>query len=196
MSKPLAIDLFCGLLEPELRWGADALVEKLVACRAQNPDHMPLAVRHKSPSAVALKAGPVSDFDNSRFATRFAHNRYIRIAAPQALKSNVSIRASRVIFALRVGFCFVERLTLRLSCFCCADFRAIALIAVRRRNIEMRTAYAAVASFLCYVILLAAPQPTSAALAFDRTIKLIGTLGFKIAAAIIAGKIVHHRKLA
>lgn len=51
MTAPLAIDLCCGLDESEFGLRADASVEQLVACGAENPEHVPL------PLAVDLCAG-------------------------------------------------------------------------------------------------------------------------------------------
>lgn len=69
--SPRAIDLFCGLSrQPKLSGGAYAAVEQFVACRAENPNHVPLHICDDAPSAVALVLRFVRYLNNTRLAEK------------------------------------------------------------------------------------------------------------------------------
>lgn len=194
--KPLAIDLFCGLSEPELCWGANMLVDKFVTRRTKNPDHVALAIRHEAPCAIAFEPGLMCDFNYSVFTTCFARRWKIWIAPLQSFQSNISIGTPGIIFTLLAWFLLMKRLPLCFSGTRGACLRAIALVTVRRLNAEVRAADTAITTILRNIGLFATAQSSSAALASGRAITFIRTFGLKCLGTFDAENIVHGLSIA
>ena len=89
MSKPLAIDLFCGLSKPKFLLRAYPVIKKLVTRRAQYPDHVSLGVLCEPPRAVSIEFRAVRNLKNSILATCFACPRHVRIAPAQPIDRHV-----------------------------------------------------------------------------------------------------------
>ena len=68
-NKPLCIDLFCGLGlgQPEFCLSAYSAIQKLVTCRAKNPNHVRLSVLYFPPRAVSAVFRTMCQFHNSGF---------------------------------------------------------------------------------------------------------------------------------
>lgn len=182
--KPLAIDLFCGLAsKSELRGRADTFVQQLVTGRAKNPDHMPLAVRHDAPASLALKARTMCDLYDTGLAARFAGRRKVWILAPQTRGHYITIGTTRVVDLLCAGILSMKSAALNLRRFSGARIRAVTLIAVRRRYVEVLSAYAAIASRFRDVGLLASAQAALPCLALSRAIAFVRALRFERRAA-------------
>jgi hypothetical protein len=190
--KPLAVDLFCGLRrEPQLHGRANALVQQLVARRAENPDHFALTVRHQPPSPISFMAGPVGDFEHPRLTACLARCRQIGVLAAQALQRSVFVGPTRIVDLLHARLAFMERPPLRLGRLCGARRGAVALVAAGWRDVEVRSADAAVSPGRGHIALLSTPAPANPALAAWGAIKFIRALCLERCAAIGAEQIVH-----
>lgn len=187
----LAVDLFCGLRQAKLCRRANLFVEQLVTRRTKYPDHIGTTVRHKPPCAIALVARPVRDLNDPTLAASFAGFRQIWIPPTQPLSDPVLVRAPRVVNFLHVGFALVKSAALHLGTLGGASCGAITLVAVRRRNAEVRAADSTVTSGGGYVALLAAPPSADTALTLRRAVKLVRALSLKSGVTIDAKQIVH-----
>jgi len=176
---PLAIDLFCGLFQPKFFWSGDSLVQHLVACRAKNPNHVPLAVRHQAPSALTLKSWAVGYLDNTAFPASLACTREIWIFAPKARCNRIPVWAARIVNLLNAWVFSVKRTTLDLCRFCGAAIGAVSLIAVRLHDVEMFSANTAITPSLCDVGLLSPTQTPLPRLTLGRAISFIRPLGLE-----------------
>lgn len=190
-TEPLAIDLFCGLSQPEFIGSAYLFVDKLVARWAKNPDHVPLAIRHDPPSAVAFMAGPVRYLQNPAFSACLARLRDVRVFSAQPLKRSIFVWAPRIVDFLEVWFPFVERSALLFCCNSPALSRAISLVAVWPFDRETVSADRTVAAGFRDIGLFAAPKPPSAALARGGAISLVWPFRMELAAAFGAKQIIH-----
>jgi len=189
--KPLAIDLYCGGLEPELFARANAVVKELVASGAQNPDHMSLAVLHHASRPLSLKSRAMRNFDYSPLATCFALSRQIRIFSLKTLNAAILIRSPRVVDLLDAWLTLVEGSPLRTRSLSSAILRAVSLICVGRRYREMRPALAAISTGFRHVCLFAAASSSCATCAWWRAIDFVGANGLKGSPAIGAKQIIH-----
>lgn len=182
--KPLAIDLYCGLvLKAEFLWRTNAFVQKLVARRAQNPDHVSLAIRHQAPTAFALEARAMRNLDNAGLAASLATFWKVWILSSKACRYRVFVWPTRVIDLLDPWILAMESTALNFCRLCRASVRAIALIAVRRRDVEMLSAYAAITPKFSDIRLFASTQTALARLATVRAVTLVRALCPKCSAA-------------
>lgn len=196
MTKPVAIDLFCGLFQAKFGWRADALIKQFVACRAKNPKHLALAVGHKAPSPVAFISWAMRYLKDATFWACFTRCRKIGIFSAQSLKRPVFVGSARVVDLLNTRLSLMETAPLLLCGFPRTLFRAVAFIAVGRWNLEMRTAHPAVTASFRDVGLLSSAPSSRATLTGRRAIEFIRALGFESTCAFDARKIVHNRGLA
>ncbi len=159
-GKPLAIDLFCGLVEPKFGLSADAAIEELVACRAENPDHVWLHVRDRTPRPISLVLRLMGEFHNAVFPTRFARLRDFWEPSSHTIDQ-------RIWASLSLPFGFVcwpslfvfppRPLPPQFSRRRCGTLnRAIALIGVRRLYRKVRSTAAAIRSILRRAFMLLA----------------------------------------
>lgn len=194
--KPLAHDLFCGLDQTEFGRRTYPLVEQLVACRAEHPEHMALAVRHEAPSTIAFMSRPMRNLKHPILRTRFARSREVRVFSAQSLKRPILVRTVRVIDLLNVRLTLVVGAPLLFGRSRCAADRAISLVAVGRRDIEAGAANPTISTGLRDVALLASSAAPDAALTLTRAIKLVRSLGLKRVCTLSAKQIVHVEILA
>lgn len=187
----LAIDLFCGLDQPQIFLRANSAIKKLVARRAENPYHMSLAVGHEAPRTIPFEPGPMRYLNHSGLSARLASQRHIGIATLHPLQPNVSVWSSGVIFSLFLRIFAVKGFALRFCGRCGADLRAIALVAVRRLNVKMRTADTAISTVFRDVGLFAASATPCAALARKRAVFFIWPLSREFCRTINAEQFVH-----
>jgi hypothetical protein len=148
-DRPLAIDLFCGLasVQAEIFSRADATINQLVACRAENPHHVRLRVFHQSPSAFACVLGAMGNFQDPVLAARLTCLGHLRPSTSQAIKRLVLTGPCRLV--RRAAFSILAARpepTQFASCFRGAAFRAVALIRIRWRDEEVSPAAPAISS--------------------------------------------------
>lgn len=178
--KPLAIDLFCGLLQAQFVLRTDAAVEKLVAGRTKNPDHMRLSVRSKSPSSIALMRWPVCNLKNTIFTARLTRTRHFGPSTRKSVKCHI----------FEVSFLFVEWAAFLV--FACrpnapkfarsligAFHRTISLVRVGWNNIKMFAAFSAIPAILRRTFMLISPNAASPLGAVVATPLLVGFGCFK-----------------
>jgi hypothetical protein len=163
IEKPLAIDLFCGLFQSKLIFRAYPTVKKLMASRAQNPNHIGFGILREAPRAISLKFGTMRNFEDSMFSTRFTGLRHIWISFFQSVE--------RIIFELTLRFIggpplFVFSPSPHFSQFtrglCRAFCAAISFVGIRRLYREMDRATSASASVFCSAFMLLAADATGA----------------------------------
>jgi hypothetical protein len=185
-AKPIAIDLFCGLVsgQPELFLGADATVQKLMACRAENPNHVGTGVLHLAECSVSAVLWTMGKLNDSAFATGLARSWQIRVfSAHPDNHARVLELSATVIDLLDRWVLSVKRSTLLFGCLARTVLRAISAVAVWLDDFKMLSANPAVPSVTGDIGLLAPPQPTSTRLTFERTVALVGALRLKFDAA-------------
>lgn len=184
------------LRQPKFGWRGYTLVQQLVTRRAEYPDHVPLAVRHKSPSAVSLVAGTVSDFQYACLATGFAPQWQVGIFPAEALKRAVFVWSARIVDRLLVRLSLMKGAPLRFRSHCRALRRAIALIAVRRPYVEVRVADSAFPAVSGYVGLFSPATPPGLPRAPGRAIQLVRANCLELSRAIGAKQVMHWRAVA
>lgn len=175
--KPLVIDLFCGLglSQPKFCLGAYSSVQKFMACRAENPDHVRLSVLHLPPNSIPAVVWLVREFNNSAFTARLARSRQIGVFAAQSNNYARVLELAPAIIDLLNGWVLpVKGATLLFSCLLRASIRAIAAIAIGLDDCKMRSTNTAVSSAARDIGLFAPTKPSSARLTFKRTVTLIG----------------------
>ncbi len=176
MTRPLCIDLYCGLgsSQAEFVLCANPSVQQLMARRAQHPDHVRLGVLEFSPDPVSAELRPVCEFYNSRFATGLAGGRQRRESTTNARHhSGVFDWTAPVVDALGAGVFAMKRAPLLLGGLARAIVGTVAAIAGRRRDVEMPSANPTVAPVPRDVRLLVPPQSADAGLAFERAVSLV-----------------------
>jgi len=136
-SKPFVFDLFCGLRKTQIGRRTNLLIQKLVACGAENPNHMGMAVFDFSPRPISSVLRSVRYLNNTILAARLARCWKIGKFSLQSLQKSVFVRPSRIVKPLYHWILFVERLPLLLRCDGCAIGGAIAPIAVRINYAEV-----------------------------------------------------------
>lgn len=181
--NPLAIDLFCGLFQAQLCGRGYSFVQHLVARRAENPDHMPLAIRHQAPAPFAFVARTVSHFDNALLPARFARARKVGVFSSESSGYYVLVWSARVVDLLNLWILSVKRAALNLRSLGGAAVRTVALVAVRRRDVKVLSADATIATSFRYIGLFAPAQSSLARLASVRAVALIGAFRLKCRAA-------------
>lgn len=159
--RPLAIDLYCGLSQAKFGLSAYTAIKELVACRAEYPDHVPLAVFHHAPCALSFKAGAVRNLYNSVFAASFALSRKVRIFSLKALKTAVLIRSHGIVDFLDIRLSFMKGPALRPRNFASALLGAISLVCVGGCDREVCATLAAIAAVFSGSFVLPAPDPSS-----------------------------------
>lgn len=179
----IAIDLFCGLFQAKLLWRGDAFVQNFMACRAQNPNHMALAIGHQAPTPFPFVARAVCHLDNATFSACFARAREVGVFSSESSGYSVLIWTARVVDFLNFWILAMKGAALNFCRLSSAYIRAIALVAVRRRNVEVLSADAAIAPQLSDVRLFAPTKPSLAGLAAIRAIALIGAFRLKCGTA-------------
>lgn len=162
-NKPLAIDLYCGLFEAQLLPRADSAIEQLVTCGAEYPHHVALRVGGEAPRAVALEIRFMRDLKDAVLAAGFACVWHAWIAALQSVQRRVLVGA--------VGFVLRSSLRILASRPRLAQFSrrpdgaiggAVAAVAVRRLDREVRAASCAIATaFRCALVLVSSYAPSS-----------------------------------
>lgn len=195
--KPLAIDLFCGLSEPQLLGAAYAAVEQFVARWAKDPHHVTLRVGRQPPSAVALELRFVRDLQNALLSARFARLRHLWIAPRQTIERRVFARTLRLVlgaplrvFAPRPDLAKAPR---RRRCAIC---RAVPSIAARRHDFKVGAAPQAFAAALSRSLVLLASHAPRATCAVAGAPLPVGSYGAKRCGALPARQIVHRLTVA
>lgn len=183
MSKPLAIDLFCGLFQAELFRSGYTFVQNLVASWAKNPYHVSLAIGHQPPAPVTLETWAMRNLNNASLTAYLAGGREVWIFSSEAHGNGVSVWPARVIDLLNSGVLAMEGAALNFRSFGCATVRAVALVAIRRRDIKMLSAYSAITAKLCHIGLFAPTQTPLPLLTTVRAVTLVRTFCFKSTAA-------------
>lgn len=168
IQKPLAIDLFCGLDlgDSELNCRADSMIQKLVACRAENPDHVFLCVRGQAPSTIALEVWFMCYFKDAGFTASFTCSWHIRISALESIQSHIfPARVSTFLLIFWTPFFIfsarpnASQFTGR---FCGTLCGAIALIGIWWNNLKMFSAQAAISTVFGSSFMLFSPYSASA----------------------------------
>src|SRR5882672_5072120 len=95
--KPLAIDLFCGLRQPEGSPRANPAIKQFVAGGAEYPNHVTLGVGNDAPCAVSLVLRLVRHLKNAIFSAGFAGRGKVRAAPPKPANHAVLKWASRIV---------------------------------------------------------------------------------------------------
>ena len=191
MTKPLAIDLFCGSLQPKLFLRAYLVIEKFVTGRTQYPKHVALRVIRGFVRSIPSIFGSVRNFQNARFSAALASGREVGILAAQSSEANVFVWAPRI-----VDFLYPRLLAMKLPALLPGGLArtvvgAIPLIGAWGCDVEMLPAPLAVCPRLCNVGLLpssAAPRNTPT---IRRAVKLVRSHGFEWGAANFANQIIH-----
>ena len=171
MTRPLAIDLYCGLdlSEAEFLSRVYAAIKQLVTGRAQNPNHMPLSVGGEPPSPVASKLGFMRYLEDARFPACLAGIGHFWITALQPIQCRVFETASGLILCSTLWVLaprpYPAQLTRSLDC---TVRRAIPTVAIRWRDLEMRPTAKAIAPLLRRSIVLFSANPTGACRAIRR----------------------------
>lgn len=191
MMKPLAIDLFCGLLQAKRLLAANAVVQKLVACRAKNPEHVPLRVGHEAVCPAPLEAWLVGDLYNSAFAARLTCRRQIRVLSTKARETRVPVRSPRVVSSLRFRMTAMKHPSLSPRSFARAILRAVSPISVGWCDGEVLATACTVSPRSRDVALLTSAPATGASLAWRGAIELVRPLSDELFAAVGAKQIVH-----
>lgn len=162
-SKPIVIDLCCGLSQPKFLARTYSAIEQLVTRRAQYPNHVGLGVLRQPPRAVSLKLWAVCDFKNAVFSARLARLWHIGISALQSIKGDILKLAVDLIN--RPPF-FVFSSSPHFFQFSSGLSRAFArtipLIAIWRLYRKMRSAATAVAASFCSSFMLKSSNPARA----------------------------------
>jgi hypothetical protein len=164
--NPLAIDLFCGLFEPEFFARAYFSVKKLVAGWAQYPNHVRLSVASQSPSPISLELWAMSNLKDTRLSTSLACLWHIGVSAAKSIQGHIFEFASSFI-SWSTGFIFspCPYFTQVSSGRNGAFVRAISSVGVRRKYIKMLSTSPTVTTRFCNVSLLSpasAPNTTLA----------------------------------
>lgn len=194
--RPMAIDLFCGLLQTKFLGRANLAVKQLMARRAKHPNHVTSTIRHQPAGTVALVRWFVRDFNYTLFATRFACRREVRIFPFQARQATVFIRASRIINCLCFRIAAMERTPLYAAGLRRAFGRAVACVSARRGYLKVLAARPAVTPTFRDVCLLMAPKSSGAGLAFWGAIPFIRPNSVKRSAAQRTEQVVHFESIA
>jgi hypothetical protein len=192
VSRPLSIDLFCGLSQAEFFLAANPFVEQLVAGWAKHPKHVPLHIRYRAPGSVSLVLRSMSELNDPRLATRFArswqiwkpaaHPRNDRILA---LPLGLVKGAALFVFSARPYLAQLARGFNR------TFSRAISLIGAWRNDREVCAASAAQSALLSRSLMLVSAHPASALRAVISTPFLVWTNGLKGLGAERALQVVH-----
>lgn len=178
--KPVVIDLFCGLVlrKSHLILRANAAIQKLVACRAQHPNHVRFGVFHFSIRAISPMFWTMGQLDHPAFSAGLASGRQIRVLATHSDNdAGVLVLPAPVVDLLGCRIFPVKGTALLFRCLTGAVVRAVAAIAVWLNYGEMLPTYAAVSSTTGDIGLLVPPQATGTSLAFGGTVALIWPLG-------------------
>lgn len=192
MTRPLAIDLFCGLFQSKLALRAYSAIEKLVACWAQNPNHMRLSIPCKPPSSISLEFRSVSNFKNSIFTAGFAGVWHIWVSFFQSVESVIGELALRLVgmsplFVLPPSPDFSQIA----GGSCRALCGAISCVGIWRLDRKVRSTTAAVAPFLCRSLVLLASDASSTLRAIIAAPFFIRSSGLKGSGTLSANQIVH-----
>jgi hypothetical protein len=182
--KPLVIDLFCGLL-PKIQfgWHENPLVNKLVTCGAQNPDHVQLGVLYFTPRSVSFIFRSVSYFKNPAFSARLTRLWKLRIFALKSNEQFIRISPSGIVKFLNVRILDMKRLALSFGRYPGALLGTISSIARGLNNFKMFFANSAVPSVLGDVGLFATPKPAESRTTFRGAILLVWPLSGKTSVA-------------
>jgi hypothetical protein len=141
MNQPLAVDLFCGLFQAEFFRRTNASVEKPVACWAQNPNHVRLRIRSKSPRSASLVRWTMGYLKNTRFTAGLAGAWHVRPSSGESVKRHVLEFPIRFI-KRSPFFIFTSRpLSAEFSrCRISAIYGAISLVRAWRNNFKVLSA--------------------------------------------------------
>ena len=186
-----ALDLFCGLFQPEFLLCAKPTIKQLVAGRAKYPDHVTLRVRHYPPRTVSLVFRLVCHLKDTHFATGFTGGRQIRVSAAQSPNYRILEWAPRVVDFLNPGFASHEIAPLSPRRFTRAILGAIATVRAWWCDLEVRSALETVAPSFSDVVLLLAPNSASPRLAARRTISFIWPFCLERPRTFYAKQIIH-----
>jgi len=162
MRKPLAIDLFCGLIEAKLSHCANASIKQFVACRAENPNHVALTILHLAACIHTPVFRSMSNLQHSIFPARFAGSGQIRILPVQPFKNCSSSCSPSVVDLLDVRFSGMKRASLPLARFLSAFIGAVPSIGSWRNYLEVLIADGTVSSRCSRIGLFKPSAPTFA----------------------------------
>ena len=150
---------------------------------------MPFAVFHHTTRALSFKSRPVRDLNNPALSARLALPRHVWVFSLEACKSAILVWAARIVDLLNVRLSFVKGATLRPRSLPRTILRAISLICVRRRDLEVSPASEAIAPRFCR--LFSASSSSGAAGTCLRAVAFIGPDRLKSVSAVFAKEIIH-----
>lgn len=191
MQKPLAIDLFCGLLQAKLDRRADAPVNQLVTRRAENPEHVSLGVARECPRAVPTEFRLVRDLQDARLTARLARGRNVRIPATHPVELGVPVWTPRIVGPLSGGISTRPNAPKLPRGLTGAVLGAIPAIGAGRHDLEVRSAAGAVLPPSRHVGLFSPPPASRAPRAGRRAIELVRPYGDEVCGAFATGQFVH-----
>ena len=193
MSRPLAIDLFCGLgLKSERFWRANTSIQQLVTSGAQNPDHVALRVGGQSPRSISFESRLVGDLKNPIFSTRLTSFRSFRVSPPKTVYSHVFKCSFGLIYwaALTIFSCRPDSSQLA-SCAYGATNRAIPTIAIWWPDFKVGATRRAVAAMFSRPLMLVSANATGPLGAVVTTPLLVWTSRLKSDAALSTRQVMH-----
>ncbi len=196
MPKPLAVDLFCGLYQSELRWSAYASINQFVACRAENPDHVPLRIGYQPPSSISFELRSVCDFEDAIFATRFTSSWDCGDSPFETIQGCI----------LEVTFCFINCAAFRVfsarpypSQFACRANRArraaVSLVAIWWFDFEVGATGGAIDPIFCCAFMFISANAPSSLSAIIAAPFPIGSARLELGAALPTRQIIHTRTI-
>jgi hypothetical protein len=192
--KPLAIDLFCGLSQPEFFLRANVTIKKLVAGRTQNPDHVRLRVGDEPPCALTPMRRSMGYLKNASLAAGLAGARHFWPSSREPIKRHVFEfprlfveRSSLLVFASRpLPTQFTRR---RVG----ALHGAVSLVRVWQNDRKMPATSSAVLAFFHSALVFVATNATGALSAAIGAPFLVGLGGGEGRSAQLTEQFIHRK---
>jgi hypothetical protein len=176
VTRPLAIDLYCGLRQAEFFPRADSAIKEFVACGADDPDHMSLRIGDDSPCPISLEFGPVSNFKDAGFAACLARIRQVRISTSKSTDDRILKRSFGIIDLSKSRLAAHKFTTLLARRLSGTIFGTISAISAGRHDFKVLPATKTIAASLGDIALFSSSPAARLSLAFGRAISLIWTL--------------------
>lgn len=182
--KPLCIDLFCGLGKPQLLWSTYPLIQKLVARRAENQNHVRLGVFHLPPRSITLESRLVCQLKHARFSARLTRLREVWVFSANSYNyAGILEWPTGVINRLDAWISLMKSVSTVLCGSHGARFGTVTSVGIRRGNGEVSSANPAIPTSPHSIGLFAPAQPASAGLTPKRAVQFIDSLGWKLSTA-------------
>ena len=174
MSKPLCIDLFCGLFKTQLFRRANALINQSMASWAKNPNHVRFCVLHFSPFAITSEFWPVRQFQYPAFTARLTGLRKVRVLPSNPdNNSGIFVGAARVVNRKDSRVSLVKAISAVLGALYSAGPRAVSTVTVWGLDLKDSSAHLARFFVLSGTILLSPSNPSLSGLASEGAIFFI-----------------------